>query len=51
MACVVDFKNSPAVLRCTICDRTSPFPLPMNTKQVAAITRRFQEQHGGCKRA
>lgn len=48
MACVVDFVKCPAVLRCTVCDKTSPFPMPMNVKQVSAITRQFQEQHKTC---
>ncbi len=48
MTCIVDYKHSPAVLRCTICNKTAPFPLPMTIDQLIVITDQFKDQHRPC---
>lgn len=45
---VIDYATSPAVLRCTGCNGTAPFPLPMLVSQVTALCDSFRKQHAEC---
>ena len=45
---VIDYAKQPPQLRCTGCQGTAPFSLPMRVSQVTAVVGAFRKEHWDC---
>lgn len=48
MSRVFDYRSDPPVLRCSICNGTSPLPMPVSLDQVIEAINQFEDQHRPC---
>jgi hypothetical protein len=49
VSAILDTSATPAVMRCTACGATAPFPLPLLIGQASNLLRSFAREHAGCR--